>query len=84
LFASLVSVLNRWCTYTCQSNLIQKPSRAPREHKPPPRIKSWKLLITGKLIIVSWLVWPWNVFQGHRGWRRNRWTEHIRLPISVL
>jgi len=27
------------------------------------------------------LVWPWNMLQGHRGWRH--WTEHIRLPISV-
>ena len=28
------------------------------------------------------LVWPRNVFQGHQG--RCHWTEHIRLPISIL
>jgi len=28
------------------------------------------------------LVWPWNVPEGHRAWRH--WTEHTRLPISVL
>jgi len=33
------------------------------------------LIFTGKHYRI--LFWPWNVLQGHRGWRH--WTKHILL-----
>jgi len=54
----------------------QKPDgtqRAQTKPVPRPRPHRW-LFFMGKKHRL--LVWPWNVLQGHQGWRH--WTKHTQ------